>query len=71
MSSVTRAGLTRVFLVDDHAMFRSGVRSELAGHVEVVGEAEDVEPAIKAITECVPTSCCLTCTCPVVAARPS
>lgn len=54
MSSVTRAGLTRVFLVDDHAMFRSGVRSELAGHVEVVGEAEDVEPAIKAITECVP-----------------
>src|SRR5580693_7799777 len=54
MNSVTRAGLTRVFLVDDHAMFRSGVRSELAGHVQVVGEAEDVEPAIAAISACVP-----------------
>jgi DNA-binding NarL/FixJ family response regulator len=39
-----------VFLVDDHAMFRSGVKSELAGQVEIVGEAEDVEPAIAAIT---------------------
>jgi DNA-binding NarL/FixJ family response regulator len=44
----------RVFLVDDHAMFRSGVRSELAGHVQVVGEAEDVGPAIKAIAEAQP-----------------
>ncbi|HWN61088.1 MAG TPA: response regulator transcription factor [Streptosporangiaceae bacterium] len=41
-------------MVDDHAMFRSGVRSELAGHVQVVGEAEDVGPAIAAITEAVP-----------------
>jgi DNA-binding NarL/FixJ family response regulator len=48
------AAQPRVFLVDDHAMFRSGVRSELAGHVQVVGEAEDVEPAIKAISEAVP-----------------
>jgi DNA-binding NarL/FixJ family response regulator len=47
-------GQPRVFLVDDHAMFRSGVRSELAGHVQVVGEAEDVEPAIAAIFACVP-----------------
>ena len=32
---------SRVFLVDDHAVFRSGVRAELAGQagVEVVGEA--------------------------------
>jgi len=44
----------RVFLVDDHAMFRSGVRSELAGHVQVVGEAEDVAPAIQAIAEAAP-----------------
>jgi DNA-binding NarL/FixJ family response regulator len=35
-------------------MFRSGVRAELAGHVEVIGEAEDVAPAIAAITECRP-----------------
>jgi DNA-binding NarL/FixJ family response regulator len=48
------AGQPRVFLVDDHAMFRSGVRSELAGHVQVVGEAEDVGPAIEAISEAAP-----------------
>jgi DNA-binding NarL/FixJ family response regulator len=35
-------------------MFRSGVTSELAGHVEIVGEADDVEPAITAITKIVP-----------------
>jgi DNA-binding NarL/FixJ family response regulator len=48
------AARPRVFLVDDHAMFRSGVTSELAGHVHVVGEADDVDPAITAITESVP-----------------
>jgi DNA-binding NarL/FixJ family response regulator len=48
------AGQPRVFLVDDHAMFRSGVRSELAGHVQIVGEADDVGPAITAISECTP-----------------
>jgi len=41
----------RVFLVDDHHLFRSGVRSELGDAVEVVGEADDVEPAIELITE--------------------
>jgi DNA-binding NarL/FixJ family response regulator len=30
----------RVVLVDDHAMFRAGVRSELASLVDVAGEAE-------------------------------
>jgi DNA-binding NarL/FixJ family response regulator len=53
-ASPAAAGKPRVFLVDDHAMFRSGVRSELAGHVQIVGEAEDVAPAIAAITEAVP-----------------
>jgi DNA-binding NarL/FixJ family response regulator len=53
-SSAGAAGPPRVFLVDDHAMFRAGVRSELAGHVQVVSEAEDVGPAIAAISECVP-----------------
>ena len=47
-------GKPRVFIVDDHALFRSGVRSELGDGVEVVGEAEDVEPAIAGITECLP-----------------
>ncbi len=40
----------RVVLVDDHRMFRSGVRAELGDAVEVVGEAEDVESAVRVIT---------------------
>src|SRR5258708_4175846 len=44
----------RVFLVDDHGMFRSGVRSELAGEVDIVGEAADVGPAIADISESEP-----------------
>jgi DNA-binding NarL/FixJ family response regulator len=39
----------RVFLVDDHAMFRSGVRAELGGAVDVVGEAGSVGDAIAGI----------------------
>ena len=39
----------RVFLVDDHQMFRSGVRAELGDRVEVVGEAADVESAVLGI----------------------
>jgi DNA-binding NarL/FixJ family response regulator len=38
-----------VFLVDDHALFRSGVRSELGALVRVVGEAGDVDDAIQGI----------------------
>ena len=44
----------KVFIVDDHALFRSGVRSELGDQVEVVGEAQDVEPAIAGIAERLP-----------------
>lgn len=39
-------GTLRVAIVDDHAMFRTGVRTELSGVVDVVGEAEDVETAV-------------------------
>ncbi|MDQ2727870.1 MAG: response regulator transcription factor [Actinomycetota bacterium] len=39
----------RVVLVDDHHLFRSGVRSELGDAVDVVGEADDVAPAIELI----------------------
>ncbi|HEY9558952.1 MAG TPA: response regulator transcription factor [Acidimicrobiales bacterium] len=39
----------RVFLVDDHQMFRSGVRAELGDGVVVVGEAADVESAVAGI----------------------
>ncbi len=41
----------RVFLVDDHHLFRSGVRAELGGAVDVVGEASEVEPAVEMILE--------------------
>jgi DNA-binding NarL/FixJ family response regulator len=44
----------KVFIVDDHALFRSGVRSELGDGVEVVGEAADVEPAIAGISALLP-----------------
>jgi DNA-binding NarL/FixJ family response regulator len=40
----------RVFLVDDHAMFRAGVRAELRAYVDVIGEASTVPEAIAAIT---------------------
>jgi DNA-binding NarL/FixJ family response regulator len=39
----------RVFLVDDHQLFLSGVRSELSGRFEIVGEAGDVGPAVAGI----------------------
>ena len=40
-----------VVIVDDHRIFRSGVRAELGEAVEVLGEAESVEDAVRAITE--------------------
>jgi DNA-binding NarL/FixJ family response regulator len=46
---VTATALTRVFLVDDHRLFLSGVRTELAGRVDIVGEAVDVETAVEGI----------------------
>ena len=39
----------KVFLVDDHQMFRAGVRAELGDAVEVLGEAADVESAVQGI----------------------
>jgi DNA-binding NarL/FixJ family response regulator len=39
----------RVFLVDDHALFRSGVRNELEGKVEIVGDADDIASAVVGI----------------------
>jgi DNA-binding NarL/FixJ family response regulator len=41
--------VTRVFVVDDHAMVRAGVRAELGDAVSVVGEAGDVPAAIEGI----------------------
>jgi DNA-binding NarL/FixJ family response regulator len=39
----------RVVIVDDHRLFRSGVRAELDGEVEVVGDAGGVAEAIAVI----------------------
>jgi DNA-binding NarL/FixJ family response regulator len=39
----------RVFVVDDHAMVRAGVRAELGSDVTVVGEAPDVDTAVAGI----------------------
>ena len=39
-------GRPRVVLVDDHRLFRSGVRTELGDAVEVVGEADTVAAAV-------------------------
>jgi len=41
----------RVVLVDDHALFRAGVRGELGDRVEVVGEAESAAEAVPLIKE--------------------
>jgi len=46
--------LPRVFIVDDHHLFRSGVRTELGERVDVVGDASEVEPAIEMIRERTP-----------------
>ena len=43
-----------VVIVDDHRIFRSGVKAELEGMVEILGEAESVEDAVRAITELEP-----------------
>jgi DNA-binding NarL/FixJ family response regulator len=44
----------RIFLVEDHAVFRAGVRAELGDAVEVVGEADEVGPAVEMINERLP-----------------
>jgi DNA-binding NarL/FixJ family response regulator len=48
---VSTVALPRVFLVDDHALIRAGIRAELAGHVEIIGEADQVPAAIEMIIE--------------------
>ena len=43
-----------VVIVDDHAIFRAGVKAELGEGVELLGEAESVEDAVRAIVELEP-----------------
>jgi DNA-binding NarL/FixJ family response regulator len=44
----------RIFLVDDHRLFLSGVRSELGDDFEIVGIASDVDDAIAGIVTTLP-----------------
>jgi DNA-binding NarL/FixJ family response regulator len=48
------SGIPSVVIVDDHALFRAGVRAELGEGVEVLGDAETVEDAVRAILELEP-----------------
>ena len=41
----------RVLIVDDHRLFRSGVRAELEPLIEIAGEAGAVDEAVEAIAE--------------------
>ncbi|GAA1452585.1 LuxR C-terminal-related transcriptional regulator [Nesterenkonia lacusekhoensis] len=43
--------LRRVVIVDDHGIFRAGLKAEMQGRVDVVGEAHDVESAVAAVHE--------------------
>ena len=43
--------MIRVLIVDDHAMFRSGVRAEIGSAVDVVAEAADVDSAVAAVQQ--------------------
>ncbi len=57
----------RVYLVDDHALVRTGMKMILSGEtdIEVVGEAETGKTHCATSANCCRTWCCATCTCPV------
>lgn len=44
----------RVVVVDDHAMFRSGVKHDIGSRVKLAGEGEDVATAVAAVLAAVP-----------------
>ncbi len=57
MTACERAGAgqpVRVVVVDDHDLFRAGVRAELGEAVDVVGDAPGVEEAVTLIREHAP-----------------
>jgi len=56
VSTHDRSAATRILLVDDHRLFRSGLRSLLAKQpsIEIVGEAEDGVSAVRMALELAP-----------------
>jgi DNA-binding NarL/FixJ family response regulator len=55
-AAVAQPGRVRLFLVDDHAIVRAGVRALLAAHpqLEVVGEADSGEEALQRVAAAAP-----------------
>ena len=51
---MTEPSRPRVVLVDDHRLFRSGVRAELGDAVDLVGEAETVAEAVALVVRTQP-----------------
>ncbi|MEY9853389.1 DNA-binding NarL/FixJ family response regulator [Leifsonia sp. EB41] len=49
MTDDTASGAITVVIVDDHSIFRSGLRSDLDDRLRVVAEAQDVDGAVEAI----------------------
>ena len=45
------SALPSIVIVDDHALFRSGVRAEVESHLQVLAEAGSVEEAVREILE--------------------
>lgn len=45
---------TTIVIVDDHSIFRSGLRADLDGSVRVVGEAADVDAAVTMVASLKP-----------------
>jgi DNA-binding NarL/FixJ family response regulator len=46
--------MTSVLIVDDHSIFRSGLRADLDATIDVLGEAADVDAAVARIAELAP-----------------
>ena len=46
--------MTSVVIVDDHHLFRAGVRAELDGLVDVLGDAPSVEDAVRLVLDAEP-----------------
>ena len=46
--------MTSVVIVDDHHLFRAGVRAELDGLVDVLGDAANVEDAVRMVIDVKP-----------------
>ena len=51
MSETKSSEPVRVFVVDDHDLFRVGIRHGLPADIEIIGEASEVGPAVELIKE--------------------